>query len=222
MAREQVKLVSTAKKFAKAKPAVPAVLLDAKGARLVNDPWIYLDDGQDAEADWRLRLARHGRKDRRQRPERGAVDADRRITAQMRHEVGAHLRRGEGFERQPRGLDRAGGNDHLAIRRDRQEFPLASGVQLDGRDRVPRGVKLDDMGSRHEKQAPGRIRIEPEMAAFHLDPSHWETGIRDVEYQRVARKDPDRIGRIPERLGSGLAWRQGHQSWVESRFHASL
>jgi uncharacterized protein (DUF934 family) len=49
MAREQVKLVSTAKKFARAKPAIPAVLLDANGRRLGNDPWIYLDDGQPAE-----------------------------------------------------------------------------------------------------------------------------------------------------------------------------
>jgi uncharacterized protein (DUF934 family) len=51
MAREQVKLVSTAKKFAKAKPVAPAVLLDAKGRRLGNDPWIYLEDGQPAEDD---------------------------------------------------------------------------------------------------------------------------------------------------------------------------
>ncbi len=49
MAREQVKLVSTAKKVAKAKPPVPVTLMDANGARVENDPWSFLADDQSAE-----------------------------------------------------------------------------------------------------------------------------------------------------------------------------
>lgn len=49
MAREQVKLVSAAKKVAKAKPPVPVTLVDAKGARIANDPWSFVADDQSAE-----------------------------------------------------------------------------------------------------------------------------------------------------------------------------
>jgi len=49
MAREQVKLVSTAKKVAKAKPPLPVTLLDAKGARIGADPWSFLADDQGAD-----------------------------------------------------------------------------------------------------------------------------------------------------------------------------
>ena len=49
MARDQVRLVSTAKKVAKAKPPVPVTLLDANGKRITNDSWSFLADDQSAE-----------------------------------------------------------------------------------------------------------------------------------------------------------------------------
>lgn len=50
MAREQVKLVSTAKKVAKAKPVIPPTLLDAAGKRIADDPWVFLADDEPALA----------------------------------------------------------------------------------------------------------------------------------------------------------------------------
>jgi uncharacterized protein (DUF934 family) len=49
MARDQVKLVSAAKKVGKPKAPVPAVLLDVSGKRVGNDPWAVLADDQPAE-----------------------------------------------------------------------------------------------------------------------------------------------------------------------------
>jgi uncharacterized protein (DUF934 family) len=51
MARDQVKLVSTAKKVAKAKPVIPPTLLDAAGKRIADDPWAYIADDEPALAD---------------------------------------------------------------------------------------------------------------------------------------------------------------------------